>query len=307
MLQRIQHGNGLVTYQSPLLEKAEVPHAFTTRLGGVSPPPFDSLNFQPASRSVAHLGPGPTVVMREAGPLPQQVDKGSASPPLHSSAPPADQYETVVENFRRVAMALGCPDRRTVCVWQVHGKEVCVWPGQANDVTPGDPTTVVAQADALVSADAKVLISVRVADCVPVLLADRTGSVVAAIHAGWRGVVGQIIEATLACLRDQFQLSPKDLLTAIGPCISAEHFEVGQEVAAAFEAADLAAAIRRDFQPRPHIDLQQALALQLERAGVPVEQIDRNDRCTFADRGEFYSHRRDEGRTGRMAAVIGAR
>lgn len=316
MLKRIENSQGLVYYESPLLRSAGLPHAFTTRLGGVSAPPFDSLNFQPASRSVAHLGPGPAVEMRDTGApsrqggadrLPAPLAPVAAALPLRSSAPPADQYQTVVENFRRVATALDCTSRRTVCIWQVHGRAVCVWPEQAKDVTPDDPTTVVAQADALVTADANVLISVRVADCVPVLIASRDGSAVAAVHAGWRGVTANIIEATLDSFRERFQVNASDLLAAIGPCISAEHFEVGFEVADAFDAANLSEAVHREFQPRPHIDLQHAIALQLERAGVPASHIDRNDRCTFRDREEFYSHRRDEGRTGRMAAVIGAK
>lgn len=202
---------------------------------------------------------------------------------------------------------MGCASRRAVCIWQVHGRTVCLWPEQANDATPSDPTTVVAQADALATADAKVLISVRVADCVPVLLAHQDGSVVAAVHAGWRGVTANIIQSTIATLRDRFNVTAADLLAAIGPCISAQHFEVGVEVAAAFDEAGLSDTVRREFRPRPHIDLQQAIAQQLEREGVLTAHIDRNDRCTFRDREEFYSHRRDEGRTGRMAAVIGVR
>ncbi len=311
MLERVIHPSGLVFYRSPLLIGVGVPHAFTTRLGGVSPPPFDSLNFQPASRSVAHLGPGPVMVIRgeeqATAMVPAPTGNTASAPPLHSSAPPVDQYETVVENFRRVAGALGCSNRRTICVWQVHGKGVCLWPEQANDVTPGDPTSVVAQADALATADAGVLIAVRVADCVPVLMAARDGSAVAAVHAGWRGTVAGIIDAALATLNDRFNCPPRDVTAAIGPCIGAEHFEVGPEVAQAFTAAGLDDAVRHERRPRPHIDLQYALALQLQRAGVSPERIDGHDRCTFRDGAEFYSHRRDEGRTGRMAAVIGAR
>lgn len=308
MLERITHPGGLVAYQSPLLAGRGIPHAFTTRLGGVSQAPFDSLNFQPASRSVAHLGAGPTVEMRDAAPpAPPAPPTFANPPPLRSSAPPADQYETVVENFRRLAWAIGCGSRRTICIWQVHGRDVCIWPEQARDVTPGDPTTVVAQADALATADADVLISVRVADCVPVLLADREGGAVAAVHAGWRGVTANIIQATLSTMRDRFGVQPSQIIAAIGPCISTAHFEVGFEVAAAFDEAKLGEAVHRGHEPRPHVDLQHAIALQLERAGVSASRIDRNDRCTYRDGDEFYSHRRDAGRTGRMAAIIGAR
>ncbi len=312
MLQRTVYPQGLVTYHSPRLARIGVPHAFTTRLGGVSEPPFNSLNFQPASRSVAHLGPGPKVQMREGHSSANTDARSSAepapaAPPLISSAPPVDQYETVVENFRRVAAALSCPDRRTICIWQVHGRSICHWPAEANDATPADPTTVVAQADALITTDAKVLLSVRVADCVPVLLADATGRFVAAVHAGWRGITANIIAATLDAMQQHFAIAPSSIIAAIGPCISTMNFEVGVEVADAFDEASLSEAVHRDYQPRPHIDLQLAMSLQLQRAGVPLAQIDGNDRCTYRDQDEFYSHRRDAGRTGRMAAIIGAK
>jgi copper oxidase (laccase) domain-containing protein len=97
------------------------------------------------------------------------------------------------------------------------------------------------------------------------------------------------------------------VLAAIGPGISAEHFEVSQEVAAEFARAGLAEAVRpvSPLQRKPHVDLQRAVRAQLERAGVT--HIDGNDVCTFRDAEDFYSHRREGGRTGRMAAVIAAR
>ena len=97
-------------------------------------------------------------------------------------------------------------------------------------------------------------------------------------------------------------LSPATLRAAIGPAISAPHFEVGEEVAAAFVHADLASAIHRDLGPKPHIDLQAALITQLTRAGVSA--IDAAPLCTVQNPADFYSHRRDHALTGRLAAVI---
>ncbi len=320
MLERIAHPDGVVFYQSPLLAAAGVPHAFTTRIGGVSPPPFDTLNFQPASRSVSHLGQT-TEVGKETGKAGgkeaaskgiQMASAGSEAAsglgiPLRSSAPPWDEHESALKNFARLAAALGCGDRRTICLWQVHGKGVCLWPDEARDATPAAMTTVVAQADALMTIDPGVLLGVRVADCVPILLADESGRAVAAIHAGWRGITAHILAATLYRLHTHFGIQPRRLLAAIGPCISAAHFEVGLEVAAAFDEAKLSAAVHREYEPRPHIDLQAAVAIQLERAGLRASRIDRNDLCTHRDQAEFFSHRRDAGQTGRMVAVIGGR
>ena len=99
---------------------------------------------------------------------------------------------------------------------------------------------MVAKADTLISANSNELIAVRVADCVPILIANTDGSHVAAVHAGWRGVVADAVSIAVARLAERSGQSPSAFVAAIGPCISAEHFEVGTEVADAFNDADLA-------------------------------------------------------------------
>ncbi len=136
------------------------------------------------------------------------------------------------------------------------------------------------------------------------LLASSDGRVVGAAHAGWRGIVAGVLPETIATMQRQWGVEAVTLAAAIGPHIGVAHFEVGPKVADAFEAADLAQTIRHDLGPKPHIDLGQAAMLQLQRAGIPVEQIDANDCCTFRDAELFYSYRRDGQRSGRMAAVI---
>jgi len=142
---------------------------------------------------------------------------------------------------------------------------------------------------------------VRVADCVPVLLASGDGRVVSAVHAGWRGVAAGVVSEAVQAMR---RLGASDIVAAVGPCIGVNHFEVGQEVAEAFDSAGLRPCVRRDGWPKPHIDLSSAVAWQLREAGVESSRIDRTDRCTFAHADEFFSHRRDHGRTGRQAALI---
>lgn len=154
--------------------------------------------------------------------------------------------------------------------------------------------------DALVASHPDRRLLVRVADCVPVLVAAAGGRRVAAIHAGWRGLVAGVIPAALAALD-----APSDA-AAVGPCLSLARFEVGDEVAAAFAAAGLADAVRPVAGARPHVDLRLAARLQLERAGVPA--IDVSARCTWDD-ALFFSHRRDVTHggaptTGRQAAWI---
>ncbi len=265
MLRRRTANNGPVYYVSPLLEargEGGVPHAFSTRLGGLSPPPFDSLNLgNPSGCDIQ------------------------------------DDYPRIYENFALLQSAIRCGDRPRCWVHQVHGGEVV-------RVRRGDAFENGPKADALVSDDPSRLMSVRVADCVPVLMASDDGKVVAAVHAGWRGVIAGVVPRAIAALREMTDIP---LVAAIGPCIGFDAFEVGPEVIEQFEAAfDDRSLVRRRDDGKGHVDLRRAIQQQLLKIGVPADRIDTTDRCTFRDENEFFSHRRDRGVTGRMAAVIGA-
>ena len=261
MLQRRFFPSDIVAYVSPLLESQGVRHAFSTRLGGMSPPPFASMN----------LG----------NPNGCEIQ---------------DDYERIWENYRRLQAAIGMNEDRPCRVHQVHGNTIA----RVNRSETFDNS---AKADAIVSVDPARVISVRVADCVPVLLAGPGGRTVAAVHAGWRGVVAEIVTAAL---RDMHE-DPGECVAAIGPCISMEGFEVGPEVLDEFERLFKARApVRRRADGKGHVDLREAVRLQLISAGVSPDHIDTTDRCTVRDEDEFYSHRRDNGITGRMAALIQA-
>jgi YfiH family protein len=275
MLERVVHENGVVTYQSPLLRAAGVRHGFSTRRGGVSEGPFAGLN----------LGnPG------------QGADQ--------------DAPANIAANYALLQDALDCPPAvRRAWVNQVHGRMVeLIEPepeneyGETLDAELRDRFAGQLCADALVSHVPGVLLTIRVADCVPILLAAADGRVVGAVHAGWRGVVGNVVAKAVRTMHEA-GAAPGAVAAAIGPCISAEHFEVGEEVAAEFRAQGLGEAVRPGpAGGKPHIDLQAAVARQLAEAGVT--RIDGNTLCTFRDAAEFYSHRRDKGVTGRLAAVI---
>jgi YfiH family protein len=162
------------------------------------------------------------------------------------------------------------------------------------------------KADAIIATSPSHLASVRVADCVPVLLAVEDGSAVAAVHAGWRGVVGGVLPNAILELR-KFRPGVS-IIAAIGPCIGFDAFEVGPEVLAEFESVfGPNAPLRRRADGKGFVDLRQALAIQLRAAGIGPEHIDISDRCTVRDSAEFFSHRRDHGVTGRMTALIGVR
>jgi YfiH family protein len=210
----------------------------------------------------------------------------------------SDFNTSVAENFRRVREALGCPKYMRTAVRQVHGGEVWVPPA-----APSKPDEA-PEADAIVTDQPGKLLTIRIADCVPVLLANDAGTVIAAAHAGWRGLVAGVLSNTLEVMGQRFGASADGVTAAIGPAISVAHFEVGEDVAEQFIRAGLGQAVDRTLGQKPHINLPDAALMQLVDAGLSPSRIDVTDRCTYRDEGEFFSHRRDEGKTGRLAAVI---
>lgn len=177
---------------------------------------------------------------------------------------------------------------------QIHGARV--HEVDAHGPPPG------AEGDALVSSWPERALLVYAADCVPVLIASAGGGRVAAVHAGWRGLLAGAIPAALAALGET------PAAAAIGPCLSLQFCEMGPEVAEQFERAGLEHVVVRHSGRRPHVDLRAAARLQLERAGCRA--IDVSDRCTYRDAAELPSHRRDvthggAPRAGRIGALIG--
>jgi len=209
-----------------------------------------------------------------------------------------DDVWAIRDNYGRLTEAAGLSGRRLERVKQVHGSRVvCV--GYADD--RGEPLA----ADAMIADDPACTLSVRVADCVPILLASADGRRVAAVHAGWRGVVAGVVAGVVTEMRVADRGA---IIAAIGPCISMEAFEVGEEVVRAFlRLFGDKAPITRDTTGKGHVDLRQAVRLQLLGVGISAQRIDTCDRCTHRDEGEFFSHRREKGITGRMAAVVSAR
>lgn len=184
---------------------------------------------------------------------------------------------------------------------QVHGIAVA----DLDELPAGAAEPV---ADAAVTARAGRVAVVRTADCLPVLLAAADGQAVAVAHAGWRGLAGGVIEATVAALR--VRLAPGTALVAwLGPAIGPERFEVGEEVRATFLAADAGAvgAFTRGRADRWMCDLYLLARRRLQALGVTA--IHGGGLCTYADESRFYSHRRDVQHrgldaTGRMASFI---
>lgn len=252
----------------------------STRRGGLSRPPFASLNL---SLSVG------------------------------------DDPARVAANRQRLEQALGMGPRAAVLGRQVHGAGVWrLGPGEgAWDLGPGqdgaegmeEPAGAAApiEADALVSDTPGLCPMVLVADCVPLLIWDPRRPAVGVVHAGWRGTVAGIAGRTVAAMAGHFGSRPGELWAYIGPSIGPEDFEVGPEVAAAFRAA-FGLRARRLLRPgrgdRSYVDLWEANVVQLREAGLARERIALSGISTARATDRFYSHRAEGGRTGRFTAGI---
>jgi hypothetical protein len=184
-----------------------------------------------------------------------------------------------------------------VGVKQVHSSRVLTWrPGAGR----GPALASMGEADGLITDAAGAWLTIRTADCVPILFADPERGVIGAAHAGWRGTVANIAGAVLVQMAARFGTQPEDVVVAIGPAIGRCCFEVGPEVAG-------------QFQPwwpetrlghiKTHVDLSETIVRQLTQAGVPLEGIDAEAPCTKCG-GEFHSYRRDGERAGRMHSGI---
>ena len=175
---------------------------------------------------------------------------------------------------------------------QVHGVEVV----EAGESTGGDPP----EADGSVARRAGAVCVILTADCLPVLFCDVAGRVVGAAHAGWRGLLGGVLERTVKAMA----VPPEDVLVWLGPAIGPSAFEVGAEVRDAFVAADppAAAAFRPAAAPGKWLADLPALARQ-RLADVGVEKVHGGDLCTYRDAERFFSYRRD-GVTGRLGSFI---
>lgn len=216
---------------------------------------------------------------------------GVSAPPynrLNLAGHVGDDPTHVAENRRRLAAMLGYPVE-PAWLEQVHGNqpvaaETVRAPVAADAAwtrTPGQPCVVMT------------------ADCLPVLLCDRVGTVVAAVHGGWRGLARGVIATTVA----RMEIPPRELLAWLGPAIGPDAFEVGEEVRAAFLVLDAGNA--GCFRPSPAgrwlADIYVLARRQLR--GLGVHEIYGGGCCTFSEPERFFSYRR-ENRTGRMATLI---
>lgn len=238
------------------------------------------------------------------GPVMRCLPLGEIAPHAFSTRALAlERPELDGQAWRALATVMGVSPAGLRRVRQVHGIEVACY--RAGDPRPDH----LPDADIVITDDPRLAVAVQVADCVPLLIADRRTGAVAAAHAGWRGMAAGVAGAAVAALGRTFGSRPGDLVAAAGPSIGPCCYEVGEEVRDAFRRAGLQEArVDRWFaigpRGRPHLDLWRSVADQLEAAGVEPPAIHLSRLCTATHRQVLWSYRADGPGTGRLAGVI---
>jgi YfiH family protein len=206
-----------------------------------------------------------------------------------------------------VADAIGLDSRRVCGCTQVHGSRiVCIDESPAEDRAV--PWRMCGECDALVTNLPGIPLLVRVADCVPIVLYDPVRGVVAAVHAGWKGTLAGIASGAVSEMAARYGCRPGDVLAGIGPSIGACCFEVDEDVADLFRAGFNGAGRCMMMNCRATtIDLPEANRLQLLESGLRPDNIEAAGLCTSCRSDVFFSHRGEQGKTGRFGLFAGLR
>jgi len=259
----LRENNGVRYFTIPSFEKAGgAVCAFSTRIGGVSPAPYDTLNFS------------------------RKREKNEAN---------------FQENMRRFAAAAGFIPEIAVSIHYAHS--ALLYRAERKDSGCGIVRADVPDVCDGLFTDVRTLPIVSFhADCAPLFYYDPVRRAAAMCHAGWKGTSQHIARHAVEALR-AIGCRPEDILAAVGPGISAENYEVGDEVAEVF-LKEFGEDTVRSQEGRWHADIPLACTLDMIKSGIAPENITVSGLCTFDNAELFYSHRRDKGQTGAMAAVI---
>lgn len=216
-----------------------------------------------------------------------------------------DEAEAVAQARSTLCNELGISIDRLIVPRQTHSSEVLCIDDAFLALSKEEQSVKLYAKDAVVTALPKLCIGVSTADCVPILLYDTKKNVIAAIHAGWRGTVARIVEKCVTAMSEHYDSSPVDIRAVIGPSISLQAFEVGDEVYDTFAAASFPMQqIAFRMGEKWHIDLWEANRLQLLDCGVPATAVEVCGICTYTNCDEFFSARRLGINSGRIYSGI---
>ncbi len=229
--------------------------------------------------------------------------KGGVSPApwasLNLGGNVGDEADAVHANHQRMYGALGVDGERACTTWQVHGKDVLMV------TNPIRGRRWLAQADSIVTDQPNTPLTMRYADCTPLLFFDPVRGVIGMAHAGWRGTVLGVGAETVRTMVRAYGCRPEDIQAAVGPAIGPNRYQVGEEVVAAVQTyfGTTDGLIRHDsVDGTAYLNLWEANRLDLLRAGVGRVEV--AELCTAERTDEFFSHRAEKGRTGRFGAVL---
>jgi hypothetical protein len=216
---------------------------------------------------------------------------------LNMATSVGDSADNVIENRKRIAQSLGIPDDSYFDVWQVHSKEIVV------AEKPRKIGENHIQADGIITNKKNIAILMLFADCVPILFYDPRKNAIGCAHAGWQGTFKKVAAETVFSMQKEFDCAPEDIIAMIGPSIGVEHYEVRENVVdAARNALREPDKVIERIDGHDHVNLQLANQLILEEAGV--KQVEQSNICTMCHPQDWFSHRGENGQTGRFAAVI---
>ncbi|HOO27100.1 MAG TPA: peptidoglycan editing factor PgeF [Lachnospiraceae bacterium] len=265
---KVNKKNGVTFLTYPLLSQCGgFRHGFSTRLGGVSKGIFESMNLS--------------------------FSRG-------------DQAEAVMENFKRIADAIGFSHEAMVLSDQTHTTNVRV-------VTKKDAGSGIMrpkdffETDGLITNEPGIVLTTFYADCVPLFFIDPVHKAIGLSHSGWRGTVGRMGEKTLQTMKREFGTKPEEVFAAIGPSICADCYEIGEDVASVF-AKEFKENAEQILFPKGNgkyrLDLWKANEQILEQAGILPDRLAVTDICTCCNPKLLFSHRASNGQRGNLAAFL---
>jgi YfiH family protein len=242
-------------------------HGISTRFGGVSRKPYDTMNLA-----------------------------------LHTG----DAAQDVWKNRQLFCASLGLCVERLCTPEQVHGEQIVRVLSSHAGRGSREYADALPHTDALITNERDLPLLLCFADCTPLLFYDPEHAAIGIAHGGWRGTVEKIGQKTVQAMHQQFGTRPQVCLAAIGPAIGPCCYEIGAEVVSCFRIAfgNRAEELLHEAEGGMHLDLWKANQVQLEEIGMPVSHIDRADTCTTCNSDLFFSYRADQGMTGRIGAVI---
>lgn len=218
-----------------------------------------------------------------------------------------DDAGCVRRNREALCNAMPVRPQELIIPFQTHGTRSLIIDETYLKATHDERHSMLQGIDALITATPGCCICISTADCIPILLYDKRHSVVAAVHAGWRGTVNRILAKTLRRMQDAYGTEGEDVTACIGPGISLAAFEVGDEVYEAFRTEGFPMEYIAVWKPETHkyhIDLWAANRLQLSDFGIPAAQVETAGICTYQHHEDFFSARRLGIKSGRILSGI---